>query len=72
MVWVVYLDFSKSSGSEMTNANVCHKVNQDIKISKLNSKQKLFRTLGFFLDFFPQLILTSGSRDMPPTYHVTL
>ena len=26
------------------------------EILKLNRKQKLFRTPGFFLDFFPQLI----------------
>ena len=42
------------------------------EILKLNRKQKLFRTPGFFLDFFPQLISTTGSWDMPPTYHVTL
>ena len=35
------------------------------EILKLNRKQKLFRTPGFFLDFFPQHILATGSRHMP-------
>ena len=42
------------------------------EILKLNRKQKLFRTLGFFLDFFPQLISATGSRDSPPVYLVTM
>ena len=31
----------------------------------------MLRTLGFFLDFFLQLILTIGSRDSPPVCLVT-
>ena len=30
-------------------------------LMKFTRKQKLVRKLGFFLDFFPQLILTTGS-----------
>ena len=35
-------------------------------LMKLTRKWKLVRTLGFFLDFFPQLILTTGSWDSSP------
>ena len=41
-------------------------------LMKLTRKQKLVRTLGFFLDFFPQLISTTGSWDSPPMYLVTM
>ena len=39
---------------------------------KLTRKQKLVRTLGFFLDFFPQLILTTRSWDSLPVCLVTM
>ena len=38
---------------------------------EIDLKQKLVRTLGFFLEFFPQLILTIGSWDSLPVYLVT-
>ena len=40
-------------------------------LMKLTRKQKLLKTLGFFLDFFSQLILTTGSWDSLPVYLVT-
>ena len=38
---------------------------------KLSQKQKMLWTLGFFLEFFSQLISTTGSWDSPPVYRVT-
>ena len=40
-------------------------------LMKLIKKRNLVRTLGFFLEFFPQLILTTGSWDSLPVYLVT-
>ena len=34
--------------------------------SKWVRKQKLTSNIGFFLEFFPQLILTTGSQNMGP------
>ena len=34
--------------------------------SKWVRKQKLTNSIGFFLEFFPQLILTTGSQNMGP------
>ena len=34
--------------------------------SKWVKKQKLTSNIGFFLEFFPQLILTTGSQNMGP------
>ena len=34
--------------------------------SKRVRKQKLTSNIGFFLEFFPQLILTTGSQNMGP------
>ena len=36
------------------------------KKSKWIRKQKLTSNIGFFLDFFPQLILTTGSQNRSP------
>ena len=41
-------------------------------LMKLTRKRKLIRTPGFFLDFFPQLILTTGSWDSLPVYLMTM
>ena len=61
--WVFHnLEFQKSF--MVTIGPVC--------LTKLTRKQKLVRTLGFFLDFFPQLISTTGSWDSPPVYLVTM
>ena len=40
-------------------------------VTKLSRKQKMLWTLGFFLEFFSQLISTTGSWDGPPVYLVT-
>ena len=37
-----------------------------VGMMKLTTKQKLFAIIGFFLDFFPQLILTNGSQNRSP------
>ena len=42
-----------------------------VSLMKLTRKQKLVRTLDYFLDFFPQLILTTRSRDSPAMYLVS-
>ena len=41
-------------------------------LMKFTRKWKLVRTLGFFLDFFFWLILTTVSWDRPPVYLVTM
>ena len=41
-------------------------------LMNLTRKQKLVRTPGFFFDFFPQLILASGSSDRLPVHLVTM
>ena len=40
-------------------------------LTKLTRKRKLVRALGFFLEFFSQLISTTGSWDSPRVYQVT-
>ena len=45
------------------------KENENILVfekSKWVRKQKLTSNIGFFLEFFPQLILTTGSQNMGP------
>ena len=37
-----------------------------MKIFLYLRKQKLTSNIGFFLEFFPQLILTTGSQNMGP------
>ena len=41
-------------------------------LMKLTRKKRLIRTLGFFLDFLPQLILPTGSWDSLPVHLVTM
>ena len=41
-------------------------------LMKLTRKYKLIRTLGFFFDFFPQLISTTGSWDKLPVHLATM
>ena len=51
----------------LTAANWCHKVPKiRVCLMKLTRKWKLVRTLGFFSDFFSQLISTTGSWDSLP------
>ena len=43
--------------------------NENILVSEKSKwvrKQKLTSNVGFFLEFFPQLILTTGSQNMGP------
>ena len=39
---------------------------------KLTRKQQLVRTVGFFLDFLPDLISITGSKDSLPVCLVTM
>ena len=43
-----------------------------VSLMKLTRKGKLLKTLGFFLDFFPQLISTTRSWNRLPMHLVTM
>ena len=50
----------------MTSTPIENEINLVFEKSKWVRKQKLTSNIGFFLEFFPQLILTTGSQNMGP------